>query len=320
MVPLVSRPRDTPLPMSLHTTELAKVFMAATGKPTAEPADIERIEVALGHALASARSRYPKVEVSGADFSRYLGERLAETEADAGAIASRATDDLYLACACVRGDNDALSTLDSEVLSILPAAMAKLKLNSAAVEEATQRARTKLLVGKDGTGKLVDFSGTGDLRGWVKVIAIRDALRTARKEKREVSLSDELEAALPSKDIDPDLAYQRRLYGSEFKASFEAAVDELEARERSLLRQSIVFGATVDQIALVYQVHRATSARWIAKARENLGNKTRSHLRKALSINDQQFESIVRMIESQMDLSIERLLATQELDEGASED
>ncbi|MBL4635762.1 MAG: hypothetical protein JKY56_18010, partial [Kofleriaceae bacterium] len=127
--------------------------------------------------------------------------------------------------------------------------------------------------------------------------------------------SDELEAALPSTDMAPDLAYQRRLYHGEFKTSFESAVDELEPRERSLLRQSIVFGATVDQIATVYQVHRATSARWIAKARENLGNKTRTHLRERLSINDQQFESIVRMIESQMDLSIERLLATQDGDE-----
>ena len=296
--------------MSSESTQLVAEFAAATTQPIAGIDEQDRVLVALQHALAEAREKYPSVNVPDLDFVRYLGARLVGTEGDAGTIATRATSDIYLACACVAGDRDALLALDKQVLSTLPAAMGRLKLNSAAIEEATQRARTKLLVGTDGVGKLIDFSGTGDLRGWVKVIAIRDALRTARKEKREVSLSDELEAALPAAALDPELAYQRRLYHTEFKNAFEAAVDELEPRERSLLRQSIVYHSTVDQVAVVYQVHRATAARWIAKARENLASKTRNHLRSRLRISEDQFASIVRMIESQMDLSIERLLAT----------
>ena len=296
--------------MNTPSTDLAGAFAVAAQNTSADASERERIQVALEHALAEARACYPLVVVSDLDFATYLGERLVGTEADAAAIAVRATNDIYLACACVAGDRLALSTLDTEVLARLPAAMARLMLNSAAVEEAIQRARAKLLVGTDGKGKLVDFSGTGDLRGWVKVIAIRDALRTSRKEKREVSMSDELEAALPASELDPELAYQRRLYRAEFKSSFETAVDELTPRERTLLRQSIVYMSTVDQVATVYQVHRATAARWVAKARENLASRTRAHLRKRLSISDSQFHSIVRLIESQMDLSIERLLAT----------
>lgn len=301
--------------MSAPSTDLAAEFAAASGQPISGSDEQSRVAAALLHALAEARHRYPGVEVGDLQFARYLGARLRSAEATAATIALRATSDIFLACACVEGQRHALEILDSQVLGSLPAAMGRLKLGSAAIEEAVQRARAKLLVGNEGTGKLIDFSGTGDLRGWVKVIAIRDALRTARKEKREVSLSDELQAALPSADLDPDLAYQRRLYQAEFKASFEAAVDELEPRERSLLRQSIVYHSTVDQVAVVYQVHRATAARWIAKSRENLGNKTRAHLRKRLSISESQFESIVRLIESQMDLSIERLLATADGDE-----
>ncbi len=309
---------DSKARMSSQPTDLPAIFMTASGHSLLDDGERQRISIALRHALAEAHSKYSTVHVEDREFARYLGERLQGSEADAGAIASRATSDIYLACACVAGDRVALDVLDTQVLATLPAALARLKLGNAAVEEAIQRARTKLLVGKDGTGKLVDFSGTGDLRGWVKVITIRDALRTARKEKREVSLSDELQAALPTSELDPDLAYQRRLYRSEFKASFEAAVDDLEPRERSLLRQSIVFGSNVDQIATVYQVHRATAARWVAKAREHLGDKTRLHLRTRLSISDDQFESIVRLIESQMDLSMERLLATQDIDESKS--
>ncbi len=301
--------------MTAPSKDLAAIFAAATGQNIAEADARERVKAALVHAIAEARSRYPGIALADSDFVQYLGERLRDTAGDGAAIASRATDDIYLACACVAGDSKALDALDSQVFASLPSAMGRLKLNSAAIEEAIQRARAKLLVGTDGRGKLVDFSGTGDLRGWVKVIAIRDALRSARKEKREVSLSDELEAALPAGDLDPELAYQRRLYNAEFKACFEAAVDELTPRERTLLRQSIVYHSTVDQVAMVYQVHRATAARWISKAREQLATKTRGHLRKRLSISDSQFQSIVRLIESQMDLSMERLLATAHGDE-----
>ncbi len=301
--------------MSANSQNLVVVFREACGTPLEDAGERERLAAALAHALIEARDRYPAVHVADEDFARFLGERMRDTSGDAVAVSGRATADLYLACACVAGDSHALEALDSHVLSNLPAAMGRLKLGTAAVDEAIQRARTKLLVGREGRGKIADFSGTGDLRGWVKVIAIRDALRSARKVQREVSLSDELSAALPASDLDPDLAYQKRLYQAEFKASFEAAVDDLTPRERSLLRQSIVYHSTVDQVATIYQVHRATAARWVSKAREQLSNKTRAHLRTRLSISEDQFESIVRLIESQMDLSMARLLATQADDE-----
>ncbi len=302
------------LGMSASVT-LAACFAKACGTAPKDQSAQERLAAALRHALLEARERYPTVHVEDDQFARYLGEHMQDTDGTAAAVACRVTSDLYLACACVERDTNALAALDAQVLGTLPAAMQRLKLGSAAIDEAVQRARTKLLVGREGRGKIADFSGTGDLRGWVKVIAIRDALRTARKEKREVSLSDELSAALPTSVLDPDLAYQKRLYQVEFKASFEAAVDELTARERTLLRQSIVYHSTVDQVARIYQVHRATAARWVSKARERLGNKTRMHLRKRLSISEDQFQSIVRLIESQMDLSMERLLATAADDE-----
>lgn len=294
--------------MDGENAQLREALEIASGQAIEAGGEDERVIAALRHALAEARAQYPGIEVSNEAFAQYLGARLADSELSGASIATRATSDLYLACGCIAGDRAALKALDDSVLAQLPAQMSRLKLNSAAAEEAIQRARAKLLVGSDGVGKLSDFAGTGDLRGWIKVIAIRDALRTARKEKREVSLSDELEAALPTGALDPDLAYQQRLYHAEFKSAFEAAVDELVPKERMLLRQSVVHGSTVDHIASLHQVHRATAARWVAKARDNLATKTRAHLRTKLNLSDSQFKSVVRLIESQMDLSVERLL------------
>jgi len=296
--------------MNAPSSNIAAAFSKASGIVLDDEGKLERLSSALLHALLQARAHYPGVLVDQETYASYLGERMRETSGDAPAVASRASNDLYLACACLSGDSVAISLLESEVLSVLPTAMARLSIGSGAAEEAIARTRNKLLVGADGHGKLRDFSGTGDLRGWVKVIAIRDALRAARKTKREVSLSDELAASLPSSALDPELAYQKTLYRSEFKASFEAAVDQLDARQRSLLRQAIVYRANVDQVATLYQVHRATAARWLSKAREHLAEKTRANLRLRLRISDDQFQSIVRLIESQMDLSMDRLLAT----------
>src|SRR5690554_593237 len=109
--------------MSSQSTDLAEEFAAASEQSIADPDERERVACALRHALAEARLRYPAVQVSDADFARFIGERLRGTEATGASIALRATSDLYLACGCIAGQAAALSTLDSQVLSSLPSAM-----------------------------------------------------------------------------------------------------------------------------------------------------------------------------------------------------
>lgn len=52
------------------------------------------------------------------------------------------------------------------------------------------------------------------------------------------------------------------------KHAIEDAAAELAPRDRALLRLHLVERASIDDIAALYRVHRATVARWIQSARE----------------------------------------------------
>ena len=79
-------------------------------------------------------------------------------------------------------------------------------------------------------------------------------------------------------------------------------------RERNLLKQSVLFGATVDDLGALYKVHRATAARWIAAAREHLVEETRQRMIAHLRIGPAEYDSILELIHSQLDVSVSRVL------------
>src|SRR5262249_42945161 len=96
-------------------------------------------------------------------------------------------------------------------------------------------------------------------------------------------------------------------YGPAFKRAFQAALAELEPRERTLLRFQYVDDLTVDQIGALYHVHRATAARWVAQARERLGERTRLRLARELGTHDGGLTSILQIIQSHVDVSLVRV-------------
>ena len=67
-------------------------------------------------------------------------------------------------------------------------------------------------------------------------------------------------------------------------------------------------GWSIDQIGSLYGVHRATAARWLTNAREELGARIRAGLAERLEIGESQVDSIVALVTSRIELSLERLL------------
>src|SRR5262249_55981910 len=61
--------------------------------------------------LESARQAWPEIDIDVGEFSRYVAERTGRGDAAAINIS-----DLYLACACVRGDDRALRALDALIV------------------------------------------------------------------------------------------------------------------------------------------------------------------------------------------------------------
>ena len=100
----------------------------------------------------------------------------------------------------------------------------------------------------------------------------------------------------------------RATYTDQLKKAIRDAFGALEVRQRNLLRQHVLDELTIDDLAKLYRVHRATCARWLADARADLGKQTRKRLIATLGTHSEELESVLRFLDSDIELSISRIL------------
>ncbi|NOU33523.1 MAG: transcriptional regulator [Polyangiaceae bacterium] len=241
-------------------------------------------------------------------FDAYVQERLRPGESPE----ALALDDLRVACGALRGVPGALALLESAYFSGIDAHLRKLGLDLHEVDDVKQTLRRQLLVASpDGPPRLLQYDGRGALRGWLRVSAVRQGLKVLRAKKRETSLDAE-ESALEDRaaPADPELAYMKALYREAFKTSFREAVEALGAKEKTLLRQSLLDGLSIDDLARLYGTHRATTARWVQAAREEVVKETRKRFVARLKVSGDECDSVFRMIATHLDLTLRRHLST----------
>jgi RNA polymerase sigma-70 factor (ECF subfamily) len=221
--------------------------------------------------------------------------------------------ELYLVSGCVAGESRALSAFEEAYLRELGRSLGQTGLGPADAEEVRQGVLEKLFLAEGGQApRIVAYAGRGQIGGLIQVMAVRGAIDLRRRRGEPVHVQPEAAMeSLPSPELDPELRLLKERYRAQFQRAFEVAVRSLSARERNLLRYQLVEGLNVDQIALVYQVHRATAARWAAAARERLAAGTRAGLQVALALPTSEMEGLMRWVPSEVDLSIRRLFATE---------
>ncbi|MCA9671466.1 MAG: sigma-70 family RNA polymerase sigma factor [Myxococcales bacterium] len=263
--------------------------------------------------LRAARARWPDVSVDDDHFARYLAARAG----DDLSIDALNTDDLYLACACAAGDDAALRTFERELLPTIDGALRRMSLAPSIADDVKQSLRTQLFVAAAGDEPgITKYSGRGDLRGWLRVTAVRAALKALRPYRRAPDFDDdELLLEVADDQTDPELAHVKRVYRGQLKHAVAAACAKLSARERNLLRLSTIDQLSIDQIGELYRVHRATSARWLNRARERLVVLTRELLEAQLRLSRTEQQHVVALVRSQLDLSLPRVLSAGDKDE-----
>lgn len=273
-------------------------------------ADRGALERAFDELLDRSRRAWPALGIAPDDFARHVAERVGGQDDPASAIA-QLHDDLYLACGCARRDPAALASFDREVLSSVDPALRRFDPSPSYADEIRHQTRVRLLVAEPGRPcRIAGYQGRGSLRSWVQVAAVRlaiEACRSARPDEHE-SESALLDAA--DLGADPELACVKHLYRDEFAAAFREAMAALTSRERNVLRLSHLDGLSIDEIGAVYHVHRSTAARWIARAQQALMTATRGSLVARLRITETEFESLMLLVQSHLDLSLDRCLAT----------
>jgi RNA polymerase sigma-70 factor (ECF subfamily) len=261
----------------------------------------------LDEIVEQGAAAWPEVIVDRAIFRDHLRDVLG-AEPTAESLEELRVEDLYLACACGRGDPRAVAHLET-LLGEARAALSRSGVVPDDAAEALQQVRCELLTaGGGGRPGILAYSGRGRLGAWLRVIAVRTALKAAQRGARIVAVDDDvLEALGPGRDAELDA--MRTLYRAELKIAFAAALSDLTPRQRNLLRHAVIDRLSIDDLAALYRVHRATSARWLADARAEVIERTRDHLMQKLGIGHSGLASIFRLVRSECDPSICRLLA-----------
>ncbi len=264
----------------------------------------------LRELVGAARAAWPGVELPDAEFAAYLAERLPADVPVTESLRALCVSDLWLACAVSRSDVAALRSFEQHCLRDLDAAIAHFDGGSALALDVRHAVRERVLsAGAGGQAKITDYRGRGDMRGWLRVIAVREALQLLRARRRETPIADgdttlaaRLDDAVP---LDAMTSHERLAY----RDAFAAALATLTPRERNLLRQQYLYGASVDELASLYGVHRATAARWVARVRELVLRRTRRQVGEVLRLSADELDSVMGRLASHLDYSLRQTLS-----------
>jgi RNA polymerase sigma-70 factor (ECF subfamily) len=269
-------------------------------------AGVEDLSAMLDAIVAGGRAAHPDLVVRDEDWVAHLARHLQDGDAAKQLSELRAAD-VHLVLACMRGQPAAHAQLDLRLRAVKGQALTGIRLGVLPVDELLQAVLEKLLVGADGKGKLVSYSGRGPLDGWLRVTLARAALSSVRHRDPGVASEPDVLTNLAATD-DPQLSALRARSAPVLERAIEEAVAALPEADRTLLRLSVVDGLSIDELAVIYRAHRATLARRLARVRNAIFEGARARAMSALGLGETEFGSLMGMMLSQLDVTARRIL------------
>jgi RNA polymerase sigma-70 factor (ECF subfamily) len=254
---------------------------------------------ALQRAIAEGRAAWPELDVPDDVFASYLLAR-----ADGSEVGELRAGDLYLACACSRGDARALAEFDRLFLSPVEGIVRRVQGAAHLAAEITQVVRARILGEASGRRRIDDYQGKGALAGWVRVVAIRLA-SNARRDERTRSRAERMpEPPLPQFE---DALLNARYVGT-VNAAFREAFRALPPDDRLLLRMHYADGLNLEQVAATLDFSRATAGRRLVVARARVRDETLRILTDRLGASRSEVESVLRVLGSYLEVSLAALV------------
>lgn len=261
--------------------------------------DAERVETWL----TQGRLDFPEVALSDAAFR----------EAAAGATECTEGADLFLAIACARGDAAAVRRFERDHLGRIAGWLKLSGSEREIADEVRQRVAARVLVGVDGEPpRIAQYRGRGPLWAWVRIVALREHARLRREHGRETPAADPaaaLDHLARSAELSPDLIALGR-HRDALLAAFRAAVAELAAPERTLLRLAYVDALPLEAIGTLLAVNKSTVSRRLAAIRTDILARATARLRAELAIPTADLESLLAVMPRDLDVSLGGLLRT----------
>jgi RNA polymerase sigma-70 factor, ECF subfamily len=300
-----------------NAPELIATLLSHARVPLTPPTDDAALESLLTRAWEASRAQWNTVTIDAEVFVRHLAERFPEARPGASIeslIEPLSLPELYLACACGQGQPAAVEAFEQHYLAKLPGMLAYLKQPSAAVDDVCQLARVKLLVRTpDSEPRINDYTGRGALLSWVRVTAVRIALKlqAADKPSPDDDVAEVLDA-LPAPGVDAELDLIKQRHQTELRQALREAFATLASDERHLLRLYFVDRLSTTELGALLRVNQSTVSRWVKSARQRIYEETRRRLLARLNLSAGGFESFLAVLDSQFDVSMSQLFGEEE--------
>ncbi|MCY1079792.1 sigma factor-like helix-turn-helix DNA-binding protein [Archangium lansingense] len=268
---------------------------------------VEGLETLLRGLLEAGKAAWPTVTLAPETFVRHLARHL-PGDGSAEVLRQLHGADLYLACACAMGERQALLAFEQHVLQKVPARLGQIPASTA--DEVLQVMRQRLLLGRGDTPpKIADYSGRGPLLAWVRIIGVRIVGELASQDGRQELFNEPPETL--ARMLAPDDPERELLKADSRQAlvtALRTALAAMPERERAMLRLHHIHGLTMDRLATMYGEPRSSVARRVVQARERLLKLTRGELASRLKLEGVELESLLGLVRSRLDLSLNRLM------------
>lgn len=250
------------------------------------------------------------MRTSRGDVSRRRkNERRATRSNPLEAAAAIVEDDLFFANACLEGHPAALRRFKDRYVPVVRKALARL-VSEFDRDDIEQRLVEALLVGSPRRAPaLTKYEGRGSLEQWVRISASRFALSWMRSERAERAVRGRALLEAVAAGPDTELLYLKQSFHREFGTAIESALGVLTPKQRLLLHLHYVGGMTLTCVARAFGVSQPTVSRWLAAIHAGVSRRLRASLGGSLGMTFGELSLAARLIQSQIELSMTRILA-----------
>lgn len=195
--------------------------------------------------------------------------------------------DLFLACACVLGRPEALAALDKNVLAQVPGWVSRIDGSREFGDDVVKSVRSLMLDGS--APRLASYAGKSPLDGFVRVAAVRVALKQKPKTPSE---------PLPEVELKPAAAQ-----------ALAAVVTALDPEERGWLELCYLDGLSIERIASLFGVPASTTSRRVAGLEEHVLVALRERLQHQLRLPLAEVDSLVKLVRANLPACLSKALA-----------
>lgn len=294
----------------------AAASLTAAPPPSIDPRiSLESLEFRrseLAQRVAKAQAQHPAIALAPERFLPFLLRCLPEPleQCSTEQLDALHIDDLYLACAYGLGIEAARVQIEQDHFDRIARRLQRSQTPPAIIDDILQELRCRLveMQSTDFSGRA--YSGRGSLGGWLFIAAIRIAERRVNHRRQELpeSATGLLGKERLAMAVDPEMEHLMQSYKTTFEDAMRSALAAMSSRERNLLRYHFVERLSIDRLAELYKVHRATAARWIVRAQQHLAEETRARFAAQIPVAADSMPRLLAMVRSKLDLSLSAVL------------